>query len=272
MLKKLLLGTLVVLVVGIAALLFVAIQQARQTTRSVLCKSNLKQIVLGLHNYHDTYGKFPPARLDDHSWRVRIEPLMMSSPYYINYRFNERWNSEWNRTLEFRSGPPTEEPAEPPGTKIVDLSPFTVDLNAPSMASSHWQCPDHIDEHSTHTSYLMIVGPGAFGQANDGRNLSEITDNHATTIAVAETRREDISWLKPQDFDVETMSFQINDPDRPSISSDHPGGPWVVMVDGSTVQLSPDLPPEVVKAMITINGGEIIIRDEKAPGGFRLEN
>ena len=43
------------------------------------------------------------------------------------------------------------------------------------------------------------------------------------------------------------------------------------MVNGSIIQLSPKLPPEVLKAMITINGGEKIVRDEKAPGGYRLE-
>ncbi len=59
--------TLIELLVVIAiiavliALLLPAVQQAREAARRSDCKNKLKQLGLGMHNYHETHNTFPPG-------------------------------------------------------------------------------------------------------------------------------------------------------------------------------------------------------------------
>jgi prepilin-type N-terminal cleavage/methylation domain-containing protein/prepilin-type processing-associated H-X9-DG protein len=86
----------VIAIIGIlVALLLPAVQSAREAARRMQCSNNLKQIGLGLHNYHDTFKTFPqgnvvrisgtgvpPLRGDGWTWHARILPFIEQGPLY----------------------------------------------------------------------------------------------------------------------------------------------------------------------------------------------
>ncbi len=103
----------VIAIIGLLiAMILPAVQQARAAARRTQCQNNLKQIALALHNFHDTYGAFPPARLvdetdryrndegtlvglDEPSWLIRILPQLEQSNLY----------SQWNVLKTFGEHP-----------------------------------------------------------------------------------------------------------------------------------------------------------------------
>src|SRR4051794_7023724 len=87
----------VIAIIGVlVALLLPAVQAAREAARRSQCTNNLKQIGLGLHNYHDTLESFPASRaggvfgsadMDAHSGFVALLPFIEQAPMY------NAWNS-----------------------------------------------------------------------------------------------------------------------------------------------------------------------------------
>jgi type II secretory pathway pseudopilin PulG len=227
----------VLIVGGLVGLSIRAVYQSRESARENQCRLNLKQIALALENYRSAYGCFPPAYLADatgkpmHSWRMLIIPYMEKSPFYSSYKFDEPWDGPNNRKLL--------DPYWPP----------------------YYDCPSRGAKRGL-TSYVMIVGPKTAFPGVHTIKLGDIRDGAGRTIVIAEVSNVDIHWTEPRDLDAESMSWIINDPSKPGLSSLHDRGPAVLFADGTIRRLGTFQPSATLKAMTSIDGGEAIDLDK----------
>lgn len=92
----------VIAIIGIlVALLLPAVQAAREASRRAQCANHLKQLALAMHNYHDTYQRFPPGQYiyidstlprdwNRFSWFYSILPYVEQQPMFEQYEVHLR--------------------------------------------------------------------------------------------------------------------------------------------------------------------------------------
>jgi hypothetical protein len=99
---------LVVFVVVLAVGIFLPlVLRIRDASARLDCSNNLKQIVLAVQNYHDTYDKFPPGTHPSKdlpiekrlSWMVEIRPFVENDHISWWSHHSESWDSPGNRFL-----------------------------------------------------------------------------------------------------------------------------------------------------------------------------
>ena len=95
------------------------------------------------------------------------------------------------------------------------------------------------------------------------RMLEDIKDGIRNTIVFVEVKDSGIHWAEPRDLDFGKMSFRVNDPNGEGISSYHPGVAGVVFADGQIRFIDDGFDPNLLKALLTINGGEDVTKFAK---------
>ena len=87
--------------------------------------------------------------------------------------------------------------------------------------------------------------------------LEDVDDGPDRTVLLVEVSALAIHWMEPRDLEFDRMSFAINGPNTPAgLSSRHPSGANILMVDGAARWLSGKIAPEWLRALLTVAGGE----------------
>ena len=106
----------VIAIIGtLVGLLLPAVQAARESARRSACINNMKQLGLGLLNFHDARSVFPGATLGDMRWTcgpTALGPLVMILPYieetvrYNKFDLTKDFNDPVNVTAAGGTLPP----------------------------------------------------------------------------------------------------------------------------------------------------------------------
>jgi hypothetical protein len=194
--------------------------------------SNLKQIGLALHNYHDVHKAFPAvANFDGDgkrllSWRVHILPYLGEEKLYKEFHLDEPWDSEHNKKLVAR------------------------------MPNS-FAVPGFSDSDKGLTTYLAPVAANAMWTGTATRvKIAEVTDGTSNTIFVIDaTDKHAVPWTKPADY-----TYDPKDP-AAGLAYRYGNGVLALFTDGSVSALPKTINAQMMLALFTRNGGEVVSRD-----------
>lgn len=185
-----------------------------------------RTILLATHNFESAFAKFPPKNIvDDNgkpllSWRVAILPFMGDEAFelYKKFKLNEPWDSEHNKKLVL---------------EIPDV--FATNSDLANSGKTIWTIPQ---------------GDGFIG---DCTRFGQIVDGTSNTILLVKVDSEHaMAWSQPVDFEP--------NPDAPQDGIFSVSDEIVVigMADGSVHNLPADITNEILLALLTFAGGEVI--------------
>jgi prepilin-type N-terminal cleavage/methylation domain-containing protein/prepilin-type processing-associated H-X9-DG protein len=289
----------VIAIIGVlVGLLLPAVQSARETARRMQCANHLKQIGLGLHNYHDVHQKFPPGQL---IWNVDA-PMQGLRPRTRLFGWNvpllpfiERRNLY--ETVDFSWYPQISNANDIVGfgADYVDLylcpsNPFlvgvdwTANCNPRARSCEEDTTPTHYsgvaddvsEFHNGVSGWPTARGRGMFYIASS-LGFRDVLDGTSNTLFVVENVAPDPNgenryhgkcWTGWNIIDVHNgINFPFKITPRFSHSawnssngpaSFHPGGVQALLVDGSVRYMSETFDQRTLSALATRNGGESI--------------
>ncbi len=283
--------TLVELLVVIAiiamlvTLLLPAVQAAREAARRAQCMNHLKQISLAVQNFHSALNKIPDShnyeQLSSRGWITMTLPFMeeqaiydLMEPYFDG-RFGQGQgiNHPDLANVVNQPLPNFRCPSDATGSQLVSKEQY------------QWS-----GKEIALTNYKGIIGNNKMGNAGTGTpdchrspdcnglfwrfsftktiRFKNITDGLSKTFLAGEDlpRYNFHSGLYHGNGDYSSTHFPLNVKPNPPVPanwplaitfrSDHPGGAYFALVDGTVVFIQDDIDYDIYRFLSTRNGGE----------------
>ncbi len=218
-----------VVVPAAVGLLVPAVNAARTAAQRMRSPNNLKPLVLATHHFLDSHDGALPARytVDKNgqplpSWRVLPSPYLEQTALYEQIRLDEPWDSEHNRQFH-------------------------------SKAPAIFRRPGSSDPgcfYSCVADGSSALQPAKAPGSQLGIRLPAVTDGASNTLLFVERNKPACRMDPNADLTLEEFLENAADPRYFS------GGSNVGMCDGSVRFVSETVDPDVLKAMVTRNGGE----------------
>ena len=265
----------VIAIIGIlVALLLPAVQAAREAARRAQCSNNVKQIGLGLLNYHDALGSFPPGNLWayappklEHCWATMILPYLEQQALHEGYDYSLAWNDPGNAhvtevDISVYLCPSAALPSEIsyyPGRG--DYAGISGGALPPSNVTSWHPDGDFSSGVLLHVNPDYAGTPRGFWGLEKIRpvKLSWVLDGTSKTwMVVEDTGRYPNGsghWADGQQI---ICTSTINVTVHEEMFSDHPGGAHGLMVDGSVHFFSESMDWTLLDPLSTRAGGEFV--------------
>jgi uncharacterized protein DUF1559 len=262
------------------------VQKVREASARTQCQNNIKQIIIGLHNYHSTQNKFPPGYSNDAVngtgtvfWHVlpfieqdNVYKVGMTLPINTNPQPDAYWNN-------FAST----NPLTPAAYEIkIYLCPSDPNNQPSATWGGGWVVGNYAYNHD------------AFGEALDGGNNTNVQtrmpghfkDGTSNTIGIAEKYAKNCvanpngqgslwahgswnPWWEPR-FNSwayrysgnATAAFQIqplpNQCDAARLQTIHTGGMTMGMMDGSVRFTASSVSGPTLSAACTPRNDDVI--------------
>lgn len=188
----------------------------------------LHNVAVALHNYHDTYRKFPASRYDSDdgtprtSWRAMLISQQSKEQGVDAYDFNEAWDSEKNFPLSKR-------------TPELFKSPLS-------------------DCSGGKTPFVVVVGERTIFPANRFLSFAATADGTANTIMVVADYENPVTWSEPVDLTLEQFLERYSGENADTLLH-------VAMID-SNVFAFREIPAAELQAMVERNDGIVVEFDE----------
>ena len=242
----------ITIIAVLIAMLLPAVQSAREAARRATCLSNLKQMGIALHNYHDAHRVFPPGGLEVRTplapagrqiaWSVFLLPHLEQAPLYNSIDMSKGFDAPENAVA------------------AATVLPIYI-------------CPSVPQAEELHSGRGPCQYGGIYGERITSPNsppkgvllyeramrIAEIIDGTSSTVAIGEDSGfSDGQWINARNvFD---QAFAINR--APSFENDmrskHTGGVNALFCDGSARFLGENMDLIVLAALCTRAGGEVV--------------